>query len=434
MTQATAPQPTVETLPISQIRRDGGTQPRSHLNQEIVNEYGEDMRNGKIFPPVVVFYDGQEYWLADGFHRIKAAEVAGFESIGVDLRHGSRREAVLYSVGANAIHGLRRTPADRRRAVVRLLSDPEWSRWSNVEIARQCAVSERFVRNVKGELSSSSPKIDPAYSDQRFGVDQETVQEARQLLEEQPAERYAQRGGTTYTIQTSNIGKGTVTTREETTSSNTEVNNEAEASSSRAFETVIPQPTPRTTPEVLVLPRQEPLSAPIIPGRRQRAKEPIKPEIVSVQPKEKSFIIKPRQVETGSLWRLGKSHLLYCGNPDDAQFRKLLPQKIELLIRVTSSSDGLTQSVPSGTVSVLALITPYGGERDLRLFREWVQNGVDLYTDPGDAIVLAYLPDPSVLLLMDELESRCFCAEPDPKRCEEALTAWTVTGKQVERG
>ena len=130
---------------------------------------------------------------------------------------------------------------------------------------------------------------------------------------------------------------------------------------------------------------------------------------------------------------MSKSHLPYCGNPDDARFQKLLPQKVELLFRVVPSSEGLAQSVLDGTISSLVIFTPYGGERDLRLFRELVQNAVDLYTNPGDAVVLAYLPDPSVVVLLDELEARCFYAEPGPKRCEEALKAWTVTGKQVEQ-
>jgi hypothetical protein len=39
------------------------------------------------------------------------------------------------SVSANAPHGLRRTNADKRRAVVRLLEDTEWSQWADREIA-----------------------------------------------------------------------------------------------------------------------------------------------------------------------------------------------------------------------------------------------------------------------------------------------------------
>ncbi len=58
----------------------------------------------------------------------------------VDVRQGARRDAIIFSVGANTSQNLRRTNDDKRRAVIVLLNDPEWSSWSNCEIARQCAV------------------------------------------------------------------------------------------------------------------------------------------------------------------------------------------------------------------------------------------------------------------------------------------------------
>ena len=72
-------------LLISQIRRDGGTQPRAAINQDTVNEYREDMKNGDKFPPVIVFYDGEIYWLADGFHRIEAALGTRMKKIAVTV-------------------------------------------------------------------------------------------------------------------------------------------------------------------------------------------------------------------------------------------------------------------------------------------------------------------------------------------------------------
>ncbi len=66
------------------------------------------MESGTKFPPVTVFHDGERNWLADGFHRVAASKRAGFLDIEVDLRQGSRRDAILFSLGANATHGLRR--------------------------------------------------------------------------------------------------------------------------------------------------------------------------------------------------------------------------------------------------------------------------------------------------------------------------------------
>lgn len=144
------------------IRIDGGTQARAGLDPATVTEYVEAMRdlcyvrNGlDRIPPIVVFHDGSAYWLADGFHRLEAyrqlqaeASPAPPAAIRAEVRQGTRRDAVLYAAGANADHGLRRTTADKERAVLAILQDEEWGQWSDREIARRCKVSHDFVRNV----------------------------------------------------------------------------------------------------------------------------------------------------------------------------------------------------------------------------------------------------------------------------------------------
>src|SRR3954447_12853981 len=60
-------------LKLDQIRTDGGTQPRAALHPSWVEEYAHDMMSGAELPPVIVFYNGSAYWLADGFHRYHAA-------------------------------------------------------------------------------------------------------------------------------------------------------------------------------------------------------------------------------------------------------------------------------------------------------------------------------------------------------------------------
>lgn len=169
------------TIELSVIQIDGGTQTRAGISYETVEEYTEAYRSGSTFPDIVVYYDGTKYWLADGFHRVAAAKKAGLSEINADIKQGTRREAVLHSVGANSTHGLRRTNADKRRAVMTLLQDEEWSKWSDREIARRCAVSNRFVTSLRNELSVNDTQI--------------------------KRERKVNRGGTTYTQNTQNIGQ-----------------------------------------------------------------------------------------------------------------------------------------------------------------------------------------------------------------------------------
>jgi hypothetical protein len=148
----------VKELSLSRIIARQEVQARVAINEETIEEYAEAMRNGDRFPPVVVFCDdgGSSYWLADGFHRYHAAkQIANKRSLPAEIRAGGKREAILYAVGANASHGLRRSREDKRNSVLKLLYDKEWSQWSDREIARQCTVSQPFVSKLRAELTDN---------------------------------------------------------------------------------------------------------------------------------------------------------------------------------------------------------------------------------------------------------------------------------------
>lgn len=143
-------------LKVSQIRTDGGTQMRvGPRNQDAVREYADVLKEGGHLPPVTVFFDGRDYWLADGFHRHSAHLFLSLPDIEADVREGSKRDAILHAVGANASHGLRRTNADKRRAVEALLKDEEWGSWSDREIARASHTSHPFVAKARQDLTGN---------------------------------------------------------------------------------------------------------------------------------------------------------------------------------------------------------------------------------------------------------------------------------------
>jgi hypothetical protein len=130
-----------------------GTQSRAALNTEVVDEYAEAMRCGAKFPPVKLFFDGSDYWLADGFHRYFGSKAAEIDTINADIENGSKDDAILYSIGSNISHGLRRTNADKRHAVSMILNHPVWSGWSDRAIATEAGVSHVFVANLRKELN-----------------------------------------------------------------------------------------------------------------------------------------------------------------------------------------------------------------------------------------------------------------------------------------
>jgi hypothetical protein len=160
---------------------DDDLQPRCEIDWTLVGEYADAMKAGEAFPPVIVFRDGNSHWLADGFHRVHATRKAGLSGVEAEVREGDRRAAILYAMGANASHGKRRTNADKGRAVRLLLKDSEWSKWSDREIARVCAVSQPFVSKIRKGSS------DNGYQMRRF-----------------------KRGGSEHEMVTMNIGRPTL--------------------------------------------------------------------------------------------------------------------------------------------------------------------------------------------------------------------------------
>jgi hypothetical protein len=148
-----------EDLSLGLIRTDGGTQPRGELDQQTIDGYHEAMKArldanlDYTFPRIDVFHDGKHYWLADGFHRFFAfKKVFGHARIPASVHQGTKRDAVLFSLGANETHGKRRSDDDKRRAVLRLLEDPEWKQWSDSAIAGVAKVSQPFVSSIRREI------------------------------------------------------------------------------------------------------------------------------------------------------------------------------------------------------------------------------------------------------------------------------------------
>lgn len=143
-----------------QIKQDKDLQPRIEMNTGKVEEYAEILKDGGTLPAVAVFWDEKigKYLLADGFHRVAAHVEAGFESVQCEVFPGGRRDAILYSCGANATHGLPRTNADKNRAATSMVLDPEWGEWSDRAIAKHCGVSHVMVGTVRRMVSNSQPK------------------------------------------------------------------------------------------------------------------------------------------------------------------------------------------------------------------------------------------------------------------------------------
>ena len=160
MSSQSAGPESIQQVPLTAILTDAACQARVKIRPGVVRDYRRAMaeqisEGGLRFPPIVLFTDGQHFWLADGFHRILAARAAGLRELPADVRPGTERDALLFSISSNGAHGLPRTNADKRKAVTLLLADAEWSQWSDREIARRCQASHVFVQKVRRSASGN---------------------------------------------------------------------------------------------------------------------------------------------------------------------------------------------------------------------------------------------------------------------------------------
>ena len=89
----------------------------------------------------------------DGHHRLEAARQAGLACVPVVVMASTMKEAMIFSAGANDHVGqaLKRTDADRRKAVQLLLSDPDCRKMTDTAISKVAGCSITTVGNIRRE-------------------------------------------------------------------------------------------------------------------------------------------------------------------------------------------------------------------------------------------------------------------------------------------
>ncbi len=130
------------------------------------------MERGAAFPDVITVYDGESYWLVDGFHRVEAALSIGAETIGCEVIQGTQTDAQWMSFGVNAQHGQRRTSWDVRRAITAALQHPMSQNLSDRAIAEHVRCDHKTVGTQRKKLESTG---DVPQSDTRACADGRTM-------------------------------------------------------------------------------------------------------------------------------------------------------------------------------------------------------------------------------------------------------------------
>jgi hypothetical protein len=78
---------TRKRLRIESIRLD--FQPAENLIEETVQKYIASLKRGEQLSPLRVRFDGHNYFLEDGFHRVEAAKRRGVKTLCADVAPGT---------------------------------------------------------------------------------------------------------------------------------------------------------------------------------------------------------------------------------------------------------------------------------------------------------------------------------------------------------
>jgi ParB-like chromosome segregation protein Spo0J len=139
-------------ISVSAIKLDGDTQVRKKLDQDQIEDFAQLMLTGTAFEDITVFNDGKNLWLADGFHRVLAAKMAGATEIGATVQVGSLEDARLYSYGANTRRGLSLSTEDKINILKKMEQHPLTKGWSNRQIAKHLNCSDVQIGRLKKRM------------------------------------------------------------------------------------------------------------------------------------------------------------------------------------------------------------------------------------------------------------------------------------------
>lgn len=159
----------IEKIAIADLERET-LQTRVALSADTVDDYAEAMKGKAKFPPVTVFADAERdtLWLADGFHRVAAAEADGYKVVKAEVIPGTFADALKHALGANANHGLRRSNADKQKALEMAWENRRelWPRKDKADpsaavLAEACGISLGTVNRFLAEVEPISMREVP---------------------------------------------------------------------------------------------------------------------------------------------------------------------------------------------------------------------------------------------------------------------------------
>ena len=144
--------PNLMWLALTAILVDLEVQSRVAMDMEHCRFLSGELAISGELKPILVFFDGDKYWLANGFHRYHVYKKAGRSQIRCIVRPGGKAEAIVESARNNDGASKEKKSEDRKKSIRMLLQIPEWRNKTAKEIGDYVGLSKttaaRFIDNL----------------------------------------------------------------------------------------------------------------------------------------------------------------------------------------------------------------------------------------------------------------------------------------------
>ncbi len=116
------------------------------LDEQIVASFIQEIEPTRSCSALNACFDGTDYWLFDGYHRLEAMRRIGFNTCLVQIYNGSRRDAFRRYIKDK----LRCAHTKTFKHCIQILSeDQEWSNLDAIELARLFDRKPAFFKTVR---------------------------------------------------------------------------------------------------------------------------------------------------------------------------------------------------------------------------------------------------------------------------------------------
>ena len=151
-----------QSISLDELTFDSTYRVREYNDDGIISCYAECMETEDDlinFPPIEVYYDGDNYWVADGRLRCLAARRAGHEKIHALVTEGDQLGAFWAAIVANGRQGCGLSWRDKQRVVTSALRC--WPDYSDRAIAEAIGVSDHTVHRARTKMIEANEIENP---------------------------------------------------------------------------------------------------------------------------------------------------------------------------------------------------------------------------------------------------------------------------------